>query len=257
MGSYPLQILPADPTAMGQFGAGIGQGLSNVSSVYADAAIKDLFQKKDDTRKASARNEAFKSAIDFIKQNGQVPKYGYGPDGMKVEGEVVDPKKIIPDVIAGVASPKTLPGYEGIKGNIATQLEQDNPGMGDMLDAQENNPDSVGVVTDANGNPTDSDYGGNIKEALLKSYFPGSTQADVQRKVFGLPALKTDSMTIPKDFAADFKQAHDAANSDEAVFVKNLKEMAVKYADNPKAIEQIQKFISMNTSKKGARRAPR
>lgn len=226
MGSYPLQILPADPTAMGQFGAGLGNGLASTSEMYAKAAI---LKKMLPNAKAAAP---------------------------------VDYAKIIPQIVAGIKSPEALPDYEGIRSGVANQMEEDNPGMGDMLDAQANNPESVGEITDADNQPFDGDYGLKIKEALLKNYFPGSTQADVQRKVFGMPPLKQEkpdkAPDIPPDFVNDFKLAHDSASGDENVFVENLKGLAGKYSDNPKAIDQIQKLINMNKPKKSSgSRAPR
>lgn len=205
-------------------------------NAYAKAALKNKFDQKEAAlkeKKQQANYDKFKS---FAKASGKSIEEGYtnkGPYFKTVEEK--DPTLADLQVGAAGALPKNK--YAQIGRNMGIQPE--------MLPADQN-PAAAMSMAD-----------GSIGDAQEDPVAP--VQQDYSKTVMN--ALRTNPMVnrpgrqatqLPVGFAEDFKSAHDSAAGDADKFVSSLKDIGLKYADNPTALSQVQRLISMNKpSKKG------
>lgn len=228
MASYNPIILPAPAGFFGGLSAGVSPGLN----AYSSAMMKKKFGDMETENKSKKQQEMLDKFTSWAKSNGKDLKYKYSPSGLSAETiEEKDPTMADLQLGAAGALPSNKYAQIGKNMNIQPAIlsPEETPGAAMSL--------ASGGVGDVAGNaiaPVQENYGKTVARALQKN--PMVTKS-------------RGTQALPGDFANDFKMAHDTAEGDPDKFVGNLKDLALKYSDNPAAINQIKRLVSLNKSK--------
>lgn len=209
-------------------------------NMYAKAALKSKFDARETAQKEKKQAANYDKYKAFAKSQGKTIEEGYtdkGPYFKTVEDKPVS----MSDLNVGAAGALPPNKYAQIGKNM---------GVAPVTLPAEQNPEAAmslinGGVGNVQEQPVGSvaqDYGQTVMNAL-------------KSKGYGVKAGK--QAQLPTDFANDFKVAHDGAAGDADVFVSNLKDLGMKYADNPTALAQVQRLITMNKQTKKSGRPSR
>ncbi len=230
MGSYSGTILPA------QRSPGM-DALTGAANMYSKAMMTQAMADASETRKSDKQAKNMAKFEAFAKANGKDLKYGYGPGGLTASTvEQKDPT--IADLQVGAAGALPANKYAQIGKNmgiapVTLPADQNPDAAMSMIDG------SVGNAQEQPVAPVAQDYGQTVMNALRKNPMVNRPGRQVTQ--------------LPSDFANDFKVAHDTAAGDPDKFVNNLKDVGLKYADNPVALAQIKRLIDLNKTKKSGR----
>lgn len=231
MGSYSPTILPAPRGFLGGLSAGVGPTLD----AYTRGALKKRLDEQEKATKAKEQSENLAKFAAFAKENGQKLKYGYSSKGGLSASTLEEKDPTLADLQVGAAGALPASKYATIGKNMGIQPEMLPP---------EQNPNAmmslanggVGDINEQPVTPVQKDYGQTVMNALRKN------------PMVNRPGRQTTQ--LPSDFANDFKVAHDSAEGNPDKFVSSLKDLGLKYADNPVALTQVKRLIDMNAPKK-------
>jgi len=229
MASYQPTILPAPP----QYGflpglaSGIASGSEKFSNAYGEAAVKDIFAKKETKRKQEAMTK-FQAAMQqdpsmeldqtSVDENGNLKvtfKKKKTPENVFSE----DPVKAIKQAMLGV-------GTEDVGRTLGIQPQQ--PMASEKMNAYAQAMGSPGIDMVPYGMSTLSkpplsmpmsmitprntqggrleDYDTTVKRSLMNQFAPGYTPEQVNRDIMGLP-IETPQEKSESDFQTMAKQA--------------------------------------------------
>jgi len=221
MASYQVLSAP-EPTG---FLSGLAKGLPQATNMYAEAALKDAFErKKKDREKAERARELKDFQTQFGGEDDLDFEYSFGSDGAKYSAKPKDKMKAMKETLAGFGAPGSV---EKLGAQYGVPAEYQGMSMPDG---------SVGNIPVA-------DYEGDIRKALLGDY----TQEQVRADAMGLPQIKEEQ--IPPAFEQEAKAAYDSAAGDETVFLNNLKALAQKYPTNKAVLNLIKEQMNIATKK--------
>lgn len=234
MGSYSSQILPA---AQSPGFAGLNSAISMMGGAlnkYSEAALKERIDEqkrvKDEARKA-ANIEKYRA---FAKEQGLNIEEGYTDKGPYFKATTPKPvalKKSDYEMAAAGVGPQ----------NVVEQIAKE----------QAITPQQVAAV---NPNAMMSLATGEVGDINENPIVP--TAQDTRKYVAGaIPqVLKTG---LPDDFKVDVSAAMEASGGDEEAFTKSLRELKIKYADNSRALTNINKILQGRTQSKSISRPSR
>jgi len=225
MASYQVLSAP-EPTG---FLSGLAKGLPQATNMYAEAALKDAFErKKKDREKAERARELKDFQTQFGGEDDLDFEYSFGSDGAKYSAKPKDKMKAMKETLAGFGDPGSV-GKLGKQYGIAnTNVPAPDAALDLNYDGQ------LGLAVP---------YEDQVRKALLGDY----TQEQVRADAMGLPQIKEEQ--IPPAFEQEAKAAYDSAAGDETVFLNNLKALAQKYPTNKAVLNLIKEQMNIATKK--------
>lgn len=228
MGSYSQTIMPAAKSP------GF-EALNSSIDMYSKAMMKRA-ETDYETKAKQAKYD--KSKQDAIAKGLKIEESmsSSGPSWKEVKEKPYTPT--LADLQVGAAGALPAEKLAAIGKNMSIAPAQlppeQTPGAAmSMIDG------SMGDMNEQPVAPVQEDYGKTVMNALRVN------------PMVNRPGRQATQ--LPTDFASDFRLAHDSAAGNPEAFVTSLKDLGLKYADNPVALTQIKRLIDMNKTDKPKR----
>lgn len=239
MASYQPIVLPA-PEQYG-FMPNFAKSFSKSSNDYAVAVMKDR-QRQERMDEANKYAQAAGLQMDgfTIDNEGNVKRSYKRPETVD-DTFAKDPVKAIKQAMFSDSAAESLGKTMGVAPQTALDPQSDVMQKYFPTLAMTGNRPGMGI--DESGKPLLL-YADNVRKAVTDKYLPGYSQDQVRADMIGLPKKETQK-SLPAEFTQDINDLKAMAGDDGEFFLNSLQKLAGKYADNPEALDRINKIATI------------